>query len=86
MTDHLDALADFACRTTLADIEPRALSHLRHILADTVAACAIGNQEGPMRQLLALQQAQVAGGLATVLGTRVQLNPLDAAALNASAG
>jgi 2-methylcitrate dehydratase PrpD len=86
MTDHLDALADFACRTTLADIEPRALSHLRHILADTVAACAIGNQEVPMRQLLALQQAQVAGGLASVLGTRAQLNPLDAAALNASAG
>ena len=86
MTDHLDALADFACRTTLEDVEPRALSHLRHILADTVAACAIGNQQAPMRQLLALQQPQVAGGLATVLGTRVQLNPLDAAALKASAG
>jgi 2-methylcitrate dehydratase PrpD len=86
MSDYLDALADFACRTTLDDVEPRALQHLRHILADTLAACAIGNQEAPMRHMLALQQAQVAGGLASVLGTAAQLNPLDAAALNASAG
>lgn len=86
MTDYLDDLADFACRSTLDDVEPRALQHLRHILADTVAACAVGNQEPPMRQLLALQQTQVAPGLASVLGSRVQLNPLDTAALNASAG
>lgn len=86
MTDHLDALADFACHAQLHDIEPRALQHLRHILADTLAVCAIGNQEGPMRRMLAMQQTQVAAGLASVLGTRVQLNPLDAAALNAAAG
>ncbi len=86
MPDHIDALAEFACQTRLEDIEPDALAHLRRILADTVAACAVGHREGPMRQMLALQQAQVAGGHAVVLGTPVRLNPLDAAALNAAAG
>ena len=86
MTDYLDTLADFACRTQLQDLDARALTHLRHVLADTLAACAIGNQEPPMQRLRQLQQTQVAGGLASVLGTAVQLNPLDAAALNAAAG
>ena len=86
MADPLDALADFACRTQISDIEPKALAHLRAILADTLAVCAIGNQEQPMRQLLALQREQVAGGQACVLGTDQTLNALDAAALNAAAG
>ena len=86
MTDHIDALADFACHARLDDIEPHALAHLRRILADTLAVCAIGNHEGPMRQMLALQQSQVADGRASVLGTPARLNPLDAAALNAAAG
>jgi len=86
MTDHVDALADFACHARLDDIEPHALAHLRRILADTLAVCAIGNHEGPMRQMLALQQSQVASGRASVLGTPARLNPLDAAALNAAAG
>jgi 2-methylcitrate dehydratase PrpD len=86
MADSLDALADFACSTQISDIEPKALAHLRAILADTLAVCAIGNQEQPMRQLLALQREQVAGGQACVLGTDHTLNALDAAALNAAAG
>ena len=86
MADSLDALADFACNTQISDIEPKALAHLRAILADTLAVCAIGNQEQPMRQLLALQREQVAGGQACVLGTDHTLNALDAAALNAAAG
>lgn len=86
MTDHIDALAEFACHARLQDIDAQALTHLRRILADTLAVCAIGNHEGPMRQMLALQQAQVAPGQASVLGTCTRLNPLDAAALNAAAG
>jgi 2-methylcitrate dehydratase PrpD len=86
MADSLDALADFACRTRLDNIEPQALAHLRAIIADTLAVCAIGNQEPPMRQLLALQREQVSAGQASVLGTGQRLNPLDAAALNAAAG
>jgi 2-methylcitrate dehydratase PrpD len=86
MTDHIDALTDFACDTCLEDIDPAALTHLRRILADTLAVCAVGNHEAPMRRMLELQQTQVAGGKASVLGTPAQLNPLDAAALNAAAG
>ena len=84
--DALDALAQFACQTQLSDIAPPALSHLRYILADMLAVCAIGNQEAPMRQLLAMQRQQVGAGRASVLGTDQKLNPLDAAALNAAAG
>lgn len=86
MSDPIEALAEFACQAQLNDIEPDALSHLRDILADTLAACAVGMQEHPMRRLLELQQTQVAAGRASVLGTPAQLNPLDAAALNAAAG
>lgn len=86
MSESVDALSDFACQVQLADVPPRALDYLRHALADTLAVCAIGNQEEPMRRLLALQSEQVAAGRASVLGTAVQLNPLDAAALNAAAG
>lgn len=86
MNRAVDALAEFACQTRLSDIEPRALSHLRDILADTLAACAVGMQEPPMRRLLQLQESQVAAGDASVLGTATQLNALDAAALNAAAG
>jgi 2-methylcitrate dehydratase PrpD len=86
MADAIDALSDFACQAQLDDVPPRALSYLRDALADTLAVCAIGNQETPMRRLIGLQREQVAGGRAAVLGTDVQLNPLDAAALNAAAG
>jgi 2-methylcitrate dehydratase PrpD len=86
MSHPVEALAEFACQAQLSDIEDRALSHLRDILADTLAACAVGMQEPPMRQLLQLQQPLVASGRASVLGTAAQLNPLDAAALNAAAG
>lgn len=86
MADPIDALSDFACQTQLGDVPARAMDYLRHALADTLAACAIGNQEEPMRRLRALQCEQVAAGRAAVLGTDVQLNPLDAAALNAAAG
>lgn len=86
MADFLDALADFACQTQLRDVEPNALSHLRDVLADTLAVCAVGHREEPMRRMLALQREQVGAGRAAVLGTGHMLNPLDAAALNAAAG
>ncbi|NYE24495.1 MmgE/PrpD family protein [Pigmentiphaga litoralis] len=85
-SDYLDRLADFACTTTLADIDPRALQHLRVIIADTLGAFAAGNQEPEMRALLARQMDDVAGGHASVVGTGQRLNPIDAAALNAAAG
>ena len=86
MPDAIDALSDFACQAQLDDVPARAMTYLRHALADTLAVCAVGNHEAPMRRLIALQREQVAGGHAAVLGTDVPLNPLDAAALNAAAG
>lgn len=85
-TSYLDHLTEFACTATLADVEPRALQHLRFIVADTLAACAAGNQEPEMRNMLARQLALCASGNARVIGTGKNLNPIDAAALNAAAG
>jgi len=83
---YLDQLADFANRTQLADVSPAALAYLRAIIADTLAACAVGNREPEMRALLARQLPQVAPGFASVVGSGKRLNPMDAAALNAAAG
>lgn len=84
--DYLDQLAEFACSAQLADIDPKALQHLRRIVADTLAACAIGNHEPEMQAMRALQRQLSGGGEASVLGTGTTLNPIDAAALNAAAG
>lgn len=85
-SNYLDQLAEFACTAVLADIDPRALRHLRFIIADTLAVFAAGNQEPEMRALLARQQGLVAAGQASVVGAGAKLNPMDAAALNAAAG
>lgn len=84
--DYLDQLAEFACSAQLADVAPEALQHLRFIVADTLAACAIGNQEPEMGAMRALQVQLSGGGEASVLGTGIKMNPIDAAALNAAAG
>ncbi|MES2910806.1 MAG: MmgE/PrpD family protein [Pseudomonadota bacterium] len=84
--DYLDQLAEFACSAQLADVGPEALQHLRFIVADTLAACAIGNQEPEMRAMRALQVQLSGGGDASVLGAGTKMNPIDAAALNAAAG
>jgi 2-methylcitrate dehydratase PrpD len=84
--DFIDRLADFACHATLADVDPRALQHLRVIVADTLAACAAGNRQPEMRNLLDRQRLAGNAGHARVVGTGVDLNPADASALNAAAG
>ena len=85
-SSYLDELADFANRTQLADVPAPALTYLRAIIADTLAASAAGNQEAEMKALLAKQLPQVAAGHASVIGSGRRLNPMDAAALNAAAG
>ena len=68
-TDYLDELTAFVCSAQLADVTPRALQHLRYIVADTLAACAIGNQQPEMQAMLAQQLALSGAGQAAVLGT-----------------
>ncbi len=82
----IDRLTDFACGAKLSDIDPQSLQHLKVIVADTLAAFAAGNQEPEMKALLAKQKPLVSSGHASVVGTDCTLNPIDAAALNASAG
>lgn len=84
--DYIDELVTFACTAQLSDVTPKALQHLRFIVADTLAAVAIGNQQPEMQAML-VQQLRLSGtGQAAVLGTGTNLNPIDAAALNAAAG
>ncbi len=84
--NYLEQLAEFACETRLDVVPPQALAHLRVIVADTVAACAAGNQEAEMQAMGARQSELCGAGEAQVIGTRWRLNPVDAAALNACAG
>jgi 2-methylcitrate dehydratase PrpD len=86
MTDYIDRIADFVHRTRLEDIPPAALAHLRRIFADTLVAMAAGMQQPEMRALVSRQLDEGADGMAQVVGTGRRAAPMDAAALNATAG
>src|SRR5689334_12923825 len=84
-SDCADAFVDFVCDTRLEDIPDGAIDHLRLVFADTLAVIAAGMQGREMAALLELH-APLAPGNASVLGSRLRINALDAAALNATAG
>ena len=84
--DYLDALADFACRTQLADIPASVAARAKLILADTFAVVGSGMQQAEMRALTQRHLVKAAPGRAAVIGTQRRANPLDAAMLNAMAG
>jgi 2-methylcitrate dehydratase PrpD len=84
-SDCADAFVDFVCDTRLEDIPDAAIDHLRRVFADTLAVIAAGMQGREMAALLELH-SPLAPGNASVLGSGLKLNPLDAAALNATAG
>ncbi len=83
---YLDALAGFVCRTRLDDIPAGVLRKMREDFADTLAVIAAGMQTPELRALVPLQVAAGAPGAASVLGSRVRTNAMDAAALNGTAG
>lgn len=86
MTDYIDGIADFAHRVRLEDLPSSALAQLRRIFADTLVAMAAGMQQPEMRALVSRQLAEGAGGEACVVGAGRSGSPMDAAALNATAG
>jgi 2-methylcitrate dehydratase PrpD len=86
LREFADALAEFAVRTRFDDIAHAATARLRTIFADTFAVIASGMQQPEMRRLAREQLALGAAGNASVIGMQVRSNPLDAAALNATAG
>jgi 2-methylcitrate dehydratase PrpD len=86
MSDYLDTLADFVERTRLEDIPAPALAHLRTAFADTLVAFAAGMQQPEMKSLLARQVADSAPGAAMIVGSGQRCGPIEAAALNATAG
>jgi 2-methylcitrate dehydratase PrpD len=86
MNDYLDALVDFVDRTRLDDVPAGALAHLQLVFADTLVAFAAGMQQPEMKALVMRQVAEGAGGYAMVVGTGQRCAPIEAAALNATAG
>jgi len=86
MSDYLDTLVDFVDRTRLDDVPPAALAHLRSIFADTLVAFAAGMQQPEMKALVARQVAESGGGHAMIVGTGQRCGPIEASALNATAG
>ena len=84
--DYLDTLSRFACETQLTDIPVAVRERCGLIIADLLAVIAAGMQEPEMQALVASHGPRVAAGHASVVGSRIQCNPLDAALLNATAG
>ena len=81
---YLRELAEFACRTRLADLPPKVLERTRWIVADSLPVIAAGMQQPEMRALV--RQHAPHPGKAWILGTRKRAGALDAALLNGTAG
>lgn len=84
--DYLRALADFACRTRLADLTPRAVDRTRWVIADCLPVIAAGMQTEEMKAFVSRHLAHAAPGNAWVVGARRRAGALDAALLNGTAG
>lgn len=83
---YLDALADFVCGTRLEDIPAAVQDEVRLNFADTLAVIAAGMQTPELQALLSVHAPLSAPGAACVIGSGRRMNPMDAAALNGTAG
>ncbi len=83
---YLLTLAEFASKTTVADLTPRARDHARRVLMDCIPVVAAGMQQREMKALVAKHLAQAAPGDAWVLGAGKRAGAPDAALLNGTAG
>jgi len=83
---YLDVLADFVCDTRLEDVPGAVLEQMSLTFADTLAVIAAGMQTAEMKALLDLHAPLTAPGASCVIGSRRRMNPLDAAAMNGTAG
>jgi len=80
---YLRELAQFACRTRLADLPPKVLERTRWLVADSLPVIAAGMQQPEMQALLKHHSSK---GKSSVLGTGKRAGCLDAALLNGTAG
>ena len=80
---YLQDLAEFACRTRLADLPPKVLERTRWLVADSLPVIAAGMQQPEMQALLKYHSST---GKSSVLGTGKRAGCLDAALLNGTAG
>ena len=83
---YLERLAQFAARTSLADLSTAARERARWVLADCIPVIAAGMQQPEMKAFVERQLAQAGNGSAWVLGTGKRAGALDAALLNGTAG
>ncbi len=84
--DYLDALAEFAHRTTFADLPPATVAHARHVLLDTLGAILGGSRLPPNARLARLLAERSTNGTATILGHGARVEPMFAALANGAAG
>ena len=80
---YLRELAQFACRTRLADLPPKVLERTRWLVADSLPVIAAGMRQPEMQALLKYHSST---GKSSVLGTGKRAGCLDAALLNGTAG
>ncbi len=86
MTDHVEALAEFACRRDLQAFDAAAVTRVKWVLLDSLVAMAHGVQVPEMQALLRITLATAPPGPCWVVGTGRQTNAADAALLNGTSG
>jgi 2-methylcitrate dehydratase PrpD len=86
MHEHLDALAEFACRRDLDRFDPAAVERARWVILDSLVAMAHGLRVPEMQALLRSTLASAAPGPCWVVGAGRRTNAGDAALLNGTSG
>jgi 2-methylcitrate dehydratase PrpD len=86
MTNYLDQIASFVCRTSFDDLPQNVVLRAKEVLADTLSVIAAGAQESEVK---ALEQRLVdpkATQVASLIGSGIRTESFKAALINGTAG
>jgi 2-methylcitrate dehydratase PrpD len=86
MTNYLDQLVSYVCRTDFNDLPPAVVVRAKEVLTDTLSVIAAGAQEDEVKTLTRRLVDSKATQVASLIGTGARTEPLKAALINGTAG
>jgi len=86
MSDYLNEVVSYVCRTTFDDLPEEVVHRSREVLADTLAVIAAGAQEEEMKALGQRLERGRDKGTAAMIGAQTRTEPGKAALFNGTAG
>ena len=86
MSDYLNAIVSYICRTSFDDLPGDVVERSRQVLADTLAVIAAGAQEEEMKAFKQRLECRHDQGTAAMIGAETRTEPAKAALFNGTAG